>query len=291
MSTRWASIVVSLQHECRKSRYWPIRRVRLSVACIRHCHSSSSWLTIHNISRPGYVVKTRDRDLYSVDTKIWSCQHDQTHRGGYYNSDAPRELNRRLSPLHHHHHIVRSSLMAAPPGGVQIGFPEITVDVRAPLIAKQCEPFRMFYQIPPGPVAIVLVFAPEPRDYLILFRIPAANVTTGYLEWICDIPAGYGFILSQFSDRFYVVQPGSTSSCLQDITATYQHAHYNTAAFRSFTALPPVTATPSFGGSAFVYPPCFNRPEAHVMSVYRLPSLQDHSQRSPSSAGYSFKSL
>jgi hypothetical protein len=147
--------------------------------------------------------------------------------------------------------------MATPtqlPGGVQLGFPEFGDDIRAQFTATQCEPFLIYYNTSRGAITPVVVGSPEMRDDLIFFPIPAANVTNGYLEWICDIPAGYSFILSRFSDRYYVVRPGSTSSCLQDVTATHQYAHYVTTAFQSYTAHPPNTTTPSLGISAtFVY--------------------------------------
>ena len=153
-----------------------------------------------------------------------------------------------------------------PAAGVQIG--DLTNaeaggwDVRFPLTVTQCEPVFIFVNTTtrdttgitaearptsgfgPGPPSFGAIYFHSP-DSVMLFSIgPLRSV--GYVEWVCHIPAGHsltvsfrpGIIFHQFT-----VQPGRSSSCLRNITATYSFASYYTSQFMSYTARLKVTST------------------------------------------------
>ena len=100
-----------------------------------------------------------------------------------------------------------------------------------PLTATQCEPFYIFYDLTAGN-KLGFYDPTTPARFLFYFDVPNG---TGYVEWICNVPAGFGFL----SVQNYVVEAGSSSDCLGDITTTYSHLTYNTAAFASYTRNPP----------------------------------------------------
>ena len=117
-------------------------------------------------------------------------------------------------------------------------------DVRFPLTVTQCEPVFIYYNKTfsniAGTIGLRNQRPPEFDVFLLLGPLPLG---VGYIEWICNIPANYGFWV--ISPLFYnvVVQPGSISSCLRPITTTYQYATYNMTAFTAYTASPPFVNT------------------------------------------------
>jgi hypothetical protein len=66
----------------------------------------------------------------------------------------------------------------------------------------------------------------------------------GYLQWICNIATGHGFIASSYFEYYVVVQRGSSSSCLHNVTTTYSYASYSTTDFEAYTRNPP-SASPT----------------------------------------------
>ena len=127
----------------------------------------------------------------------------------------------------------------SPPAlGVQIGYPSDGYDIRFPLTAvTQCESVFIYYnftdsdphflhfiQLDLNVFLHVGPFSPNPEDIN----------GVGYIEWICNIH-GFGADFSGYLRRpVYVVhpvvvQPGSLSSCLYNVTATYQYAVYYTS--------------------------------------------------------------
>ena len=126
-----------------------------------------------------------------------------------------------------------------PTSGIQLSMrPEL--DVRFPLTVAQCEAAFIYYNsstIGNG----VFFFRPDTarpslQDVFLSILIPRG---IGYLEWVCDIPAGHSFFVACDLGYHVVVGPGS-SSCLHNLTATYSDADYNTTLFLSYTANPPV---------------------------------------------------
>jgi hypothetical protein len=129
----------------------------------------------------------------------------------------------------------------SPPAvGIQLGrFPEW--EVRFPLTVTQCEPVFIYYNTTARFNGVGLSSRIDIPSFLLIGYFP---VGVGYVEWICNIPAGYGFWAGSAQTYPIVVQPGSLSSCLRDITTTYQYATYTTAAFQSYTAGPPTPLAP-----------------------------------------------
>ena len=150
-----------------------------------------------------------------------------------------------LAPL-----VVTLLAQPSPPSeAVQLGDPETDLDLRMPLTVVQCEPVFIYYNKPQRSLWDMWMYTPNYTRFLVM-EIP---IGIGYLEWICNIPAGYGFIAYVFHDRYYVVQPGSSSSCLGDITATYGHVAYATPVFQSFTGNTPDTTLPTLIHTAATY--------------------------------------
>ena len=123
--------------------------------------------------------------------------------------------------------------------GIQLGNLSLGVDFRFPETVTQCEPVLMYCDTIRVGYSLYLL---TPDNYVFL-RIPIPNGTR-YIEWICDIPAGYGFTASYYSRAYFVVQPGLSSSCLRNITTTYASGRYDTAVFQSYTAEPPNKTVP-----------------------------------------------
>jgi hypothetical protein len=125
-----------------------------------------------------------------------------------------------------------------PAQGIQIGAPSFGADIRFPLTVTQCEPVFTFYSISTSSLLVYLV-TPDLNSYVL--TIGPIPVGVGYFEWLCKIPAGYGFwAFGGYSSYYIVVQPGPLSSCLHNITTTYQYAQYNTTAFESYTTRTPM---------------------------------------------------
>jgi hypothetical protein len=128
-------------------------------------------------------------------------------------------------------------------------------DILFPAVVSQCEPVLIYYNTTGRtefyPVLIFTQVHVVGDTYryqdLISFSVP---IGVGYFEWLCDIPAGYGFIVRGRRNQHYsIVQPGSSSFCLRNITTTYSYAEYFTDAFLSYTANPPVTSSPRIGST------------------------------------------
>ena len=130
-----------------------------------------------------------------------------------------------------------------PSEGIQLA---LDYDVRFPLTIAQCEPVLIYYNTTNlgGYIYNVILFSHTSGSSQEVARL-IAPVGVGYLEWICNIPAGHGFRVFGFYERFLVVQAGSSSSCLRALTTTYSYARYATTALQSYTSNPPSTATPT----------------------------------------------
>ena len=107
-----------------------------------------------------------------------------------------------------------------------------------PFTATQCEPFYIFYNATDG--NFLNFYDATLSHTLFIITFPKG---TGYVEWICNIPAGIT-LLGLFN---YTVQAGLSSACLGNITTTYSHLTYNTTVFASFTraASPLITPLPT----------------------------------------------
>ena len=118
-------------------------------------------------------------------------------------------------------------------------------DVRFPSNMSQCDPIFIYYdRTGATDIGVLGIYAPEdvdPIDRLIRLAIPAG---IGYIEWVCNIPAGHGYAIHYDLWHYGVVQSGP-SVCLGDITTTYPILTYNNPGFQSYTANPPNTAVPS----------------------------------------------
>jgi len=105
------------------------------------------------------------------------------------------------------------------------------------LSLTQCEPVLIFYDS-------------ERTDLLPLFFSTPDNVEigtvwvpkgSGYLDWVCIIPAGQSFLLAvDVQYYYYTVQPGPSSACLGSTDAqhklTYKPSVYSTYTSHSYTA-------------------------------------------------------
>jgi hypothetical protein len=132
----------------------------------------------------------------------------------------------------------------SPPAlGIQIGNLTIGSDIRFPLNVTQCEPVFIYYNVTiTVDYYVVLLDAGHSYHVLTIGPIP---IGVGYFEWVCNIPAGYGFWVVQDNRYFTVVQPGPLSSCLHNVTTTYQYASYITTSFAFYTARTPITTAVS----------------------------------------------
>ena len=122
------------------------------------------------------------------------------------------------------------------------------LDVRFPLTVAQCERIRIYYNIT-REVEGIFILAPGDAAGVLRIHVPPG---IGYIEWICDIPSGHGFYVSFVQSYYLVVQPGS-SSCLGQVTTTYDYLEYFTANFQSYTALSPTTTVLNPYASAATY--------------------------------------
>jgi len=121
--------------------------------------------------------------------------------------------------------------IARPTEGYYIGNVGVGIDVIFPLSIVQCEPVLIYYNNPTTVQFFVDFYTHDNSRLLSLDFPPGA----GYLDWICDIPAGYTFFASAVTSQTFTVQPGSSSACLGDITTTYSYAFYHTTYFQSYT--------------------------------------------------------
>ena len=170
-----------------------------------------------------------------------------------------------------------------PTQGIQLAS---TDDVRFPLTISQCEPVFIYYNVDtPGYSLVISTIVDDINAiiYLLRLNIPLGS---GYLEWICNIPAGYSFLVEGSYTYIFVVQPGSSSSCLRDITTTYAYASYATTFFRSFTANPPTPLVYTFDHATYIRSSRLSLCPRLTLLLARLfpsPLILDPSQRSLSS--------
>ena len=127
----------------------------------------------------------------------------------------------------------------SPPAlGIQLGSSGSGSYVTFPLTVTQCEPVFIYYDNTIFNNFFYLYNGEYTYAFLAIGPIP---VGAGYFEWFCNIPAGYGF-WAEYAYLYYtVVQPGPLSSCLHNVTTTYQYASYATTSFASYTASLPST--------------------------------------------------
>ena len=158
--------------------------------------------------------------------------------------------------------------------GIQLANPEAG-DVRFPVTVSQCEPVLIYHNTPNAYFLLIYTTGAD----LIRLNIPFG---IGYLEWICNIPAGFPVSVGNYFAFSLVVQSGSSSSCLHNITTTYAYASHATSLLRSFTANPPTS-------TSLIYTGCFYSPPLSLCHKLTLllerlfPSPLDPSQRSLSS--------
>ena len=181
-----------------------------------------------------------------------------------------------------------------PAQGIQLGNTDIIngYDIRFPLTVTQCEPVFIYYDTTArgaGTVSIGFVAAEQYNPMFLEIAIPSG---TGYIEWFCNIPAGYSFGVWGYHAYYLVVQPGSSSGCLTDITTTYARASYMTTVFQSYTSNSPANAGPSMMPvlHGYVYPFFFALSSAlTIFSLARqFPSSLVPSQQLRSSTNHNF---
>jgi len=107
------------------------------------------------------------------------------------------------------------------------------VDIIFPVSIVQCEPVLIYYNITDTDQIGVGFFTPDLYSYSFLRLYFPVGV--GYLDWICDIPAGYTFTAFCDFEQTFTVQPGSSSACLGDITTAYSYVSYLSTYFQSYT--------------------------------------------------------
>jgi hypothetical protein len=106
---------------------------------------------------------------------------------------------------------------ARPTFGIQIGDPALGYDVIVPPTMTQCESFLVYFDItvPASPSPLIAFYTPDILGDALLTLRPGK--LAGYIEWICDIPAGHGLVIALLDPakilrgRNYVVDPGFTT--------------------------------------------------------------------------------
>jgi len=134
-----------------------------------------------------------------------------------------------------------------PTEGCQVGNPDAGLDVILPLSIAQCEPVLIYYNITSPTFSPLLFSSPydfQRGDFSLLISIPdKPKPPTGYLDWICNVPAGYPLIIwgLSYSPQWYIVQPGLSSDCLGPVTVTVLNSagYYQMPEFQSYTQNPP----------------------------------------------------
>ena len=128
--------------------------------------------------------------------------------------------------------------------GIQVGAPEWGIDVRLPMFITQCEHFIIFYNITPTAEGVAAQIQ-YPQEGSIAFIPPDFAGTffelfplngTGYIDWVCNIPAGDSLIIMDFGGQMYTVQPGS-SACMDvvPVTTYFPDAIYYTDQYSLYT--------------------------------------------------------
>jgi hypothetical protein len=133
-----------------------------------------------------------------------------------------------------------------PAQGIQLGNPPAGINIVVPASMTQCESFLVYYNISVPFSRFIAFYTPNLVGDSLLTLLPPASLN-GYIDWVCNIPAGHGLIVGvRDVDGFlrtenYIVQSGTSSSCLVDLTAGYSVANYGTN-FPSYTS----ASDPSF---------------------------------------------
>jgi hypothetical protein len=121
-----------------------------------------------------------------------------------------------------------------------------------PLAATQCQPFLIFYNVTAPDAGALWLLSPQDvvefgREFGVGFASIDIPVGTGYLLWICNIPAGDAFIAQyvNMDGIEYIVQQSGNSSCLGNVTASFSSSgiSYNIPEFLSYTTSAPTAAT------------------------------------------------
>jgi hypothetical protein len=140
---------------------------------------------------------------------------------------------------------------APPSTGYQMGgpvrYPDSSegpwVDVIMPMTITQCEPVLIYYNVSAwtgaGPIRLYLQTPTIESPNFLYLEFPYGSV--GYLQWICNIPGGQGFIASVEPlyiepDQYFLVEVGSSSACLGHLEPSYDtHLQYSTTEFDVYT--------------------------------------------------------
>ena len=123
-------------------------------------------------------------------------------------------------------------------------------DVRFPSTVSQCQPALIYRDTPESYAPHIYAMESGVSRTLIRLTIPRG---IGYLEWICNIPTGHTFVVLNSYAHVLSDQPGSSSACLGNITATYAYVDYETTAFRSYTAHPANPTAPDIAAFHGLY--------------------------------------
>ena len=121
--------------------------------------------------------------------------------------------------------------IARPTEGYQLGNVTAGFDIIFPVSIVQCEPVLIYYNFTNEDS----LFLNSPGFNGNTFLVLTFPIGVGYLDWICDIPAGYTFNAGRYFEQIFTVQPGSSSACLGEITTTYAFASYEPTYFQSYT--------------------------------------------------------
>ena len=170
-----------------------------------------------------------------------------------------------------------------PAQGIQLGNPRAGVDIVIPASMTQCESVLVYYNIT-VPVSPFIAFYTTNLVGDALLTLHPPGSATGYIDWVCNIPAGHGLIvgvrdLPDIPDgvlrtQNYVVRSGTSSSCLVDLTATYSVAGYGTN-FPSYTSastlsIRTIVSTPQ--GYVPSDNPYFLSPDVFISSTTSFPT-------------------
>jgi hypothetical protein len=101
-------------------------------------------------------------------------------------------------------------------------------DIRFPSTVSQCQPALIYHNTLESYAIHIYTMESGVSRTLIRLTIPRG---IGYLEWTCNIPAGYTFVMFNSYAHVLSVQLASSSACLGDITTTYSYADYEKTDF------------------------------------------------------------
>ena len=106
-----------------------------------------------------------------------------------------------------------------------------------PFEATECGSFLIFYNSSVATSKNSSLFTPD----LTLFATVLYPAGAGYLDWICNIPAGQGFFLGAIFGSgiapfyYYTVQSGS-STCSGPLSTTYNDLDFATSVYQTYTS-------------------------------------------------------